>query len=297
MDLNKVEPDLLADMLEGMLRGEEMDGPLLQSWDVAKAIKILERPGALPQDRLIRLEFGLVPALGFQGEHKARALYRALLEKPEMFVELLCLVYKAENSEKRDDATEGERNAARIAWDVLHHCRRLPGLVEADTDELTTSKSEELEDDDDDRPTKQRIAQIEPTKFDAFVQRARLLAKDKGRGTVCDITLGQIIAHAPADQDGTWPCRSVLEFLDRADCEDVRQGFATGTFNRRGVHMRAMDEGGSQERELAKTYRGYSRAVVDKYPNVATALEGIARGYDNHALRADNDARLRIEGH
>ena len=59
---------LLADMLEGMLRGEEPDGPLLNSYYMGEALDRLKQSQNLERDRLIRLEFGLIPALGHEGD-------------------------------------------------------------------------------------------------------------------------------------------------------------------------------------------------------------------------------------
>jgi hypothetical protein len=70
LDMRKMNPILLAEMLERMLMGEEIDGPVLDSWYVGEAVEFLEASGAIDKDRLIRLEFGLIPALGYEGEER-----------------------------------------------------------------------------------------------------------------------------------------------------------------------------------------------------------------------------------
>ena len=68
LDIEKVNPNLLTEMLERMLTGEEPDGPVLDSWYIGESIEFLEALGAIDKDPLIRLEFGLIPALGYEGE-------------------------------------------------------------------------------------------------------------------------------------------------------------------------------------------------------------------------------------
>jgi len=70
-------------MLEGMLQGEEPEGRLLDSWDIGEALKHIETSGAIEKLRLIRLEFGLIPTLGYEGEQKAESLYDAIMSNPK----------------------------------------------------------------------------------------------------------------------------------------------------------------------------------------------------------------------
>lgn len=299
LNFDKVDPGLLADMLDGMLRGEELDANVLSSYDIANAIKRLEISGAIPEDRLIRIEFGLIPALGFQGEHKAVALYRALLSQPELFVECLRLVYKPKGGSGVREATEGEKTAAHIAWQVLHHCKRLPGVVDS-TDARPVAGPVDLlavlkPDSTEDTPT--TTGPIQPAEFKKFVEETRALAQAEGRLEVCDIILGQIMAHAPADDDGKWPCAPVRDFLDRAELEDMRSGFRTGLFNKRGSYWGSPTEGGVQERQIAATYRSLAEGLSATNPFVAETLETLAKWYEGDARRADDDARLRLENY
>jgi hypothetical protein len=270
MDSSKVDPDLLAQILEQMQQGEEREGPLPQPWYIAKAVECLEASGRLARDRLVRLEFGLIPALGYDGEHKAVALYNAMMSDPRLFVEVLALAHKPATVEGRIQATDSQKVAEDIAWRVLHHCRRLPG---ASGDGSIDSKE-----------------------FVDFIEQVRTLAQGADRLTVCDVSLGQILAHAPSDTTGRWPCDPVRTLLDRIDFEDIRRGFRTGTMNRHGSTMRAYDAGGSQERDLAKMYRGHARFLQNSHPVVSTMLDEIARWFERNGIREDLEAKLRIEG-
>lgn len=107
--------------------------------------------------------------------------------------------------------------------------------------------------------------------------------------------LGQILAHAPADNDGTWPFSPAREVLDRLELETLREGFRLGIWESRGVTSRIPDEGGDQERELAKTYRSHAQALQHSYPNLAATLNEVARWYESDGLHEDRRALLRRE--
>lgn len=270
-DLEKVAPKLLTEMLERMLTGEEPDGALLESYHIGQILERLEESGEIEQDRLIRLEFGLIPALGYMGEGRAKSLYSAIMSDPKLFTELLCLLYKPAHRERDEPISESMRAAAEIAWRVLHHCRRQPGTLANGT--------------------------IDHAAFVQFIDDARDLCREADRLGVCDSTLGQILAHAPADANEVWPFEPARDVLDRPELEDLRHGFQIGARNKRGTTSRAYDEGGDQERTLAAMYRSHARALHNSHVNVAAALEQLARSYENDGLREDISARLRQEGH
>ena len=271
LDIEKVDPELLAEMLERISRGEESEGVFLDPYYIGEAINQLERATAIERGRLARLEFGLIPALGFEGEHRAKSLNAAVMSDPKIFTELLCLAYKPANSEPKGPMTEQTKAAAQVAWQILRSCRRQP----ATGDE----------------------GHADPGAFTRFIDDTRELCQQADRLAVCDLTLGQILAHAPANSDGTWPFDLARNVLDRPELEDMRRGFLMGVLNKRGVTSRALDEGGQQERGLALKYKGYARMIDNSHTNVAAVLNEIAASYERDASREDLQSRLLREGH
>ncbi|MEO5955779.1 MAG: hypothetical protein ABIR36_08855, partial [Nitrospiraceae bacterium] len=270
-EMKDVEPGLLAEMLERFLKGEEPSGPLPDSWSLGEAVDALEASGNIESDRLIRLEFGLIPVLGYEGEQHAKSLYNAILSEPKVFTELLCIIYKPENTEREVDPSESEKTAARIAWRVLHHCKQLPVSLPDGT--------------------------VQHDRLVAFIEEARRLSSHADRLAVCDTNLGQLLAHSPVGIDSIWPFEPVRDLLDRPELEDMRRGFHTGTMNKRGATWRSPEDGGTQERTLATEYRNYARALQHSHVNLAAAIEKIARSYERYGQREDLDAQLRQEGH
>ena len=268
-----VDANLVAEILERVVQGEEPDRQLVDAWHIRKAVKWLETSEAVDQARLIRLEFGLFPALHQGRDDEApTALYAAIMSDPKLFTEVLCMCYyKPASEEHRKPLTENMQAATEIAGQITFYCRRQPGT--------------------------RKDGSIDRNAFLSFIGEARHLCREADRFVICDQTLGQILAHAPADPDGTWPFEPAREILDQVEMEEMRLGFRSGVMNKRGVTSRAPDEGGGQERELANTYHNYARAVRNSHPNVAAILEEIARSYERQGQDEDIEAQLTRESY
>ena len=242
----------------------------MDPWYIGEAVECLENSGLIAKKRLIRLEFGLIPTLGYEGEQKAKSLYLGIMSDPKLFAELLRIVYKPAGGDGEEIKTDAEKAVIEIAYRVLDQCRCQPGTQSDGT--------------------------IDPQAFTQFIDEVRELCGKADRLEICDSKLGQILAHAPADANGVWPFEPAREVLDRPEPEIMRRGFRTGAWNKRGTTSRAYDEGGDQERSLAVVYRGHARALRSSHPNVAAALEELARWYESDGLQADLRAKLRREG-
>jgi len=266
--LEKTNPTQLFSALQQLLHGEVETGLKLESWHLERMLERLEESSEIDRMALIHLEFGLFPLLQYGHEVKANVLYEGIMSEPELFKELICLLYKPEHGD-REEPTEASKAAAERAWSILHHCKRLPG-----------TKSN---------------GSIDENSFSHFIKEARELCSHADRPTMCDNTLGQILAHAPADKDGTWPFTPAREILDSPELEEMRSGFYIGTLNNRGFTCRSPWDGGDQERTLAAYFRDQALRVQYSHPIVATMLEGIAKSYDRYGKREDIEANLRKE--
>jgi hypothetical protein len=269
--LNHVGADLLYSALQQFMAGEEPEGPRLESWHLGEMLESLEKSNAIEKMALIQLEFGLFPALGYGQESRAAALYAGVMAEPALFKDLLCFLYKPEHGERDEPATDASRAAAETAWKILHACRRQPGT--------------------------QADGSIDPNAFTLFIDTARELCDEADRLTMCEQTLGQILAYAPTDEDGTWPFMPARDVLDRSDLEEMRTGFSIGTRNKRGVTSRSPCDGGGQERDLSAHYRSQAERIQYTHPNLAATLEKIAKSYEHEGRREDLDASLRKEGY
>jgi len=140
------------------------------------------------------------------------------------------------------------------------------------------------------------VARLTPGEYHFCLKSKRELCRKKDRLEVCDVTLGQILAHSPVGQDGIWPFEAVREILDRPDLEDMHQGFMIGIINKRGMVSRALDAGGTQERKLAAKYRAYANALRTSHPKLAAILDSISESYEQEGMYEDLKTRLHMEG-
>ena len=269
-DFEKTPADTLVQILEGIHRGEEAEAGFPERYYIQKALDRIEQSDAITRDRLIGLEFALIPLLGFEGEQRAKTLYHAIMSDPKLFTELLCILYEPSHRESDDSPSAPNEAAIHSAWTILHDCGRQPGTAENDT--------------------------VNPDDFVAFIEEARDLCAKSDRLEVCDDTLGQILGRAPEGADGVFPFEPARDVLDRSELEEMRSGFGIGCRNKRRVVSGSPTEGGAQERELVEYYRKQAEALDGSHPRLAGTLHALADYYESDACREDLNAELRKEG-
>lgn len=269
-DFTKAAPDLLADILDRVLEGQEPNARLPDSGGLGKLCERLESWEGMDPDRLIQMEFALVPALGFDGRPHLKALYEAIISRPELFAGLVCLVYRPDHREHpRDTSIESEVAATELAYIALGNCRRQPGTAPDGS--------------------------IDADACIRFVDEARELCRKQDRLIMGDQTLGQILAHAPVGEDGIWPGQPVRDLLNRPEMDQVRRGFVTGAINKRGMTIRSPYDGGDQERSLAQDHRHNSTALQSSHPYLADTLDALAGYYEADGKHEDDTAGLQRE--
>jgi transcriptional regulator with XRE-family HTH domain len=229
--------------------------------------KLCEGDAKIDEHRLATLEWRY---LGLLNGHPAfpLTLYRMLERKPDFFAELLRLAYWSED-ETRDSQkklSQEEKAKAENAYQLLTSWHELPGNRgdgSVDADELT-----------------------------AWVRKVRDLSSKIGRLEVCDSRIGELLAYAPAEDDGTWPCIPVRDVLEEVGSDDILRGFEIGIFNKRGMYSKTPTEGGAQERDLAEKHRVYAQASEVEWPKTAASLRHMAERYEELARREDAEVEL-----
>ncbi|MHA7133782.1 hypothetical protein, partial [Oerskovia turbata] len=260
---------LVADALEALL-ASGMDDPelgQLDSHDYERLFALLSRHRTdVGEQRVVNLEWQFFPALGY--EANAPALHGALSEQPAFFAELVRYLYKPDTGDgPRDDEPptdpEQRREFASRAFSVLRSWRRCP----------TTGP--------DLKP--------DPAVLRAWVEQARAaLARDDRLGSG-DSEIGQALAWAAPDDDGTSPPRAVRDLLEEIRSDGLDRGLEVGIYNRRGFTSRGVFEGGQQEGELAAGYRDAADAAVGS-PRTARLLRRLADSYDRDGERIEVEA-------
>jgi len=270
-DLKQVDAKLLFEMLQRFMQGEEPQGMLPDSWHLGEMLTHLEKYEEIEKSALIQLEFGLFPALRYGQESRAALLYHSIMTEPALFADLIRIRYKPAHGEWEEPITDAHRDAAGTVWSILHGCARQPGTGSDGT--------------------------IDHDVFRQFINDARELCRQADRLDSCDSIIGQILAHAPSDEDGLWPFAPARKVLEPIEMKEMRAGFHIGARNKRGVTTRLPCDGGGQERDLADHYRSFAEKLHLSQPNVANLLEKIARSYEHDGKSEDAEANLRKEGY
>src|SRR5699024_8774569 len=108
--------------------------------------------------------------------------------------------------------------------------------------------------------------------------------------------LGQVLFYAPEDPDRSWPGQAVRGVLEERRIPHMVDGFYFQVLSSRGVTSRSLDEGGKQEEELARKYRGIAESFADEWPRVARLFRDISRAYESDARREEADAERHRRG-
>lgn len=265
-----VAPALLLELLELALAAPSAEGQRhLEFYEIDTLLECLQTAADIDANRVARLEWNLLPPLG-RHSRQPQVLHQFIARDPDFFVELLTAVYRPEDdTEDRGDTEapppdEAARRRAERAWHLLHNWQRVPGT--------------------------QPDGSIDGIALWNWVATARAKALSLRRLTVCDVSIGQVFAHAPPDPDDSWPCTPVRDAIEAVNSRHLENGFEIGIMNKRGTYSKSRDEGGRQERALAETYQRHADVCDPRWPRTAGALRRVAADYREQARREDQEA-------
>ena len=259
-----VSQSLIADVLDAAIQTDPRENHHGHSSSIYAA-QLLDRlvSGEVGEDRIARIEWAYQPFLRFDRE--PRFLHRQLRRSPSFFAEIVSLIYRAEDEEP-GNVTEEQETRARLGHDLLDSWRTPPGST------------------DD--------GYVDAQELREWVDTARRLLAESGRGAIGDDRIGRVLSGSPSGQDGAWPAEAIRDVIENVARRDFETGFEVGTFDSRGVVTKNPAEGGEQERQLTKRYEKYSEAVRDRWPRTAVMLRRIAETYRTVARREDDQSEL-----
>ena len=228
---------------------------------ISDGMASLSERADVTRDELAVLELLLAMALE-QSEYGIPNLEERISESPEMFVQLLGIAYKQD-----DEAEAGTQlTAARVAQATLRRMR-VPG---------------------------EGLESVDVKKLQQWVVEVRSLAASYGRAEVGDAVIGQLLARAAGDVDqGSWPANAIRQVIEAARSERMGHSFVTAIRNARGTTVRAVDEGGRQERDLAAVYAAQAEAQMIDFPFVSRVLRWLEESFESDAKRID--ARTEVD--
>ena len=181
-----------------------------------------EIDSGVDQQRLAKLEWACLDLLD---GHPASpvALHEWLRAEPEFFVEVLGLVFRPKNGATDDhkEISEEEGRRAGYAYRLLMSWHDVPGSRDGQS--------------------------VDEGAMLDWVRKARSLAEKRCLLESCDSRIGFVLAYAPAEADGSWPCIPVRDVLEEIGMESERifGGFRDGIRNKRGSYWKSLREGGA----------------------------------------------------
>jgi hypothetical protein len=272
MNPEEVEPTvLLRLMTEVATNNAEPHGHyMFQSYDIARALKALDRSAAVSDEQMAQLEFFYLSALT-DDQYGIPHLEAQLSQSPAMFMQAIGLCYKRSDDgedppEWRPAGIDGvESSVANQAYRLLKKARRIPG-TQAD-----------------------RTIKIDDLK--SWISEITSLCKKYAREKVGEHVVGEFLARCAAGEDGIWPCEPVRQAIEELGTEEILEGMIIGAVNSRGAVWHG--EGGHEERQMAAKYRLWARQTALEYPVTSRLLEQVAAHYDHDARWHDNRADLR----
>lgn len=248
---------------------DDQELPQLSQYDVDTLLKIVAaNRHRLGVERAVKVEWYFLPMLGYDPD--AQTLHRTLAEDPRFFVEILSMVYRPRSDDEPEPATEQERGAAENAFRLLQSWSTCPGI-----DDQGDVALDQLRD---------------------WVSTARALLAERKRVEIGDEQIGQALASAPADPDGSWPCEPVRHLLEEVQNDRIDRGLEVRVFNNRGATFRSLEEGGQQEWKLAEGYRARAEQFVSHWPRTAAIFRRLVETYEADARREDAEAERRRRG-
>lgn len=272
--LEELPSDLLAQLMFSLSKDlNDGNGWNLDRDSVATAFRILSNSQNVPLETKALLEFAFLKYLPqtILGDKKSSLtnLERYIAENPQFFVQAVVWGFRRENGGKdpaKYQLSDNKQDQIDSAIILLQDLREIPGL---------------------DKTTQEEQYQ----QLSRWTKIVRDACRELDREDLADRILGKLFSHAPADQDGAWPCLPVRRVMEEIHTHGLFCGAWTGLYNRRGVFFR--EKGGVQESALANRYRLWETALEHGYPWLASLMGSLADAYENESK--EQITRERVE--
>jgi hypothetical protein len=267
--LHDIDVNVVIRALRAFGSAQDSEAARVSEFDLTRLLDLLRARG-VPEQEVAAFEWKFLPILVREGH--TPSLERVLARDPASFTALVSLVFRPAKAkgEPEERASESAPEMASNAYRLLREWRILPG---------TNDKGE-----------------VDAAALQDWLTEARRLLKEADRAEVGELQIGEVLAHAPIDPDGTFPTLAVRDVLEGAPNDRLGRGFAVGLYNKRGFTTRGMTEGGQQEYQLASQYEDWAARIEATHPRTAAILRSVAEGYREEGRRNDEEARRFLEG-
>ncbi|HVJ62329.1 MAG TPA: HigA family addiction module antitoxin, partial [Tahibacter sp.] len=191
----QLDASILHRLLTAMAHGGN-DRPgeyLLEHYRVEEAFKHLHASATLSLEEKATLEFAYIDALARPwdrgNDHGIPNLARYVEEHPEVFVQAIAWTYRRSDGGADPDglavAPEHVKGRAERGYKLLKAMERIPGHND--------------------------VGVLEAARLKKWISEVRRSSEELARRDVADISIGQVLSHAPVGSDGVWPCEPVRD--------------------------------------------------------------------------------------
>lgn len=265
---------LLQRLLQDLVTGEDkkVRNRTMEEYYLGNVFEQLYKQDDIPLEELAKLEWPYAALFDDIQRYVTfpTALHRVLKKDPLFFAQLISFIYKkdgaTEVSNEEDLDEEILRRRASVAKDILHSWRVLPGVKDDGT--------------------------VDEKELTEWVAEAQKKSVEAQYVVGCDIEIGFMLAHYPAESDGTWPCIPVRNLVEKLNNKVIDDHIQNEIYNSRGVVTKSIGAGGIQERGLADQYKQMAEKVKGKWPRTGALLESLSRSYNHQAKHEDIDSDL-----
>jgi hypothetical protein len=237
-------------------------------------------------EQLMSLEYRWLPALHSYVDTPKLALHVHLAQSPQFFVEVLSDLYR---SEIEVEAASGG-GAVSSSVDASSDSSEQEPSRRAEVQARATY-AYKLLDSWQTLSWRDSKGELDFEALSAWVEDVLMRARTVGREGVALREIGKLLAYAKPDgSDGVWPESGVRRLIECLASPELERAVVLELFNKRGVHVRSIDGGGDQERELAAAASAGAEALQAHWPRTAEMLRENAAQWRNHADWEDREA-------
>lgn len=258
--------DLLGRALElALIKASDLStaGPTV-GHEMSEILKELQSVSDFDENRLARIEWMYLPLMGSWGIQPIK-LIDTVTKDPEFFVEIICLLHSGKppiEGEFPNLSPELRKQLSLSSWHLLKLLEKLPGQSSS--------------------------GEIDSQQLQEWIEAARAGCKQKNRREVGDAYIGALLSRSPTGKDGIWPHEAIRSIIESADSKELGEGIEDGRWDQSGAVIRALGEGGKQERKIAEDYQRDAEKIRYAWPRTAAILLRIAETYQRFAIFWDN---------
>lgn len=269
--------DLPTDMIVTILKSAATDNETAEeiqfrAYEIGKLFEILDKREDIERSELIQLEWFYLLILDSSGtKRNTKALYTELANNPDFFVQVLKFAYVPSNKELIAKEIEGLteetiQNRAHQAFKLLYSWKTVPGVSDDKT--------------------------IDQESLNQWVNSVREYAKAADRLEIADNQIGKILAQYPENL-GNWPPKEIADIIEKIHTQQIKSGFSTALFNKRGFSGRGALDGGDIERGHAQYFDELAKKHRLTHPNLSKIFSNLSKGYLRDAKQMDDEAERR----